>query len=87
MGIWDKVLGEFVDIVQWIDDTNDTIVYRFERYNNQIKYGAQLTVREGQAAVFVNEGKIADVCARYVLSRDREPSGTVDAPGMEVRIQ
>ncbi len=61
MSLWDKVRGEFIDIVQWIDDTNDTIVYRFERYNNQIKYGAQLTVREGQAAVFVNEGKIADV--------------------------
>ncbi len=61
MSLWDKVRGEFIDIVQWIDDTNDTIVYRFERYNNQIKYGAQLTVREGQAAVFVNEGKIADI--------------------------
>jgi membrane protease subunit (stomatin/prohibitin family) len=61
MSLWDKVRGEFIDIVQWIDDTNDTIVYRFERYNNQIKYGAQLTVREGQVAVFVNEGKIADV--------------------------
>jgi membrane protease subunit (stomatin/prohibitin family) len=61
MNIWDKVRGEFIDIVQWIDDTNDTMVYRFERYNNQIKYGAQLTVRESQTAVFVNEGKIADV--------------------------
>ncbi|MBN2242816.1 MAG: SPFH domain-containing protein [Acidobacteria bacterium] len=61
MGIWDKVRGEFIDIVQWIDDTNNTMVYRFERYNNQIKYGAQLTVREGQAAVFVNQGKIADI--------------------------
>lgn len=61
MGIWDKVRGELIDIVQWIDETNDTIVYRFERHNNQIKFGAQLTVREGQTAVFVNEGKIADV--------------------------
>jgi membrane protease subunit (stomatin/prohibitin family) len=61
MSLWDKVRGEFVDIIQWIDDTNDTMVYRFERYNNQIKYGAQLTVREGQAAVFVSEGKLADV--------------------------
>ena len=61
MGLWDKLGGEFIDIIQWIDDTNDTMVYRFERYHNQIKYGAQLTVREGQAAVFVNEGKIADV--------------------------
>jgi membrane protease subunit (stomatin/prohibitin family) len=61
MGIWDKVRGELIDIVQWIDDSNDTMVYRFERYNNQIKFGAQMTVREGQAAVFVNEGKIADI--------------------------
>jgi membrane protease subunit (stomatin/prohibitin family) len=61
MGLWDKVRGEFIDIVQWIDTSNDTMVYRFERYNNQIKHGAQLTVREGQAAVFVSEGKLADV--------------------------
>src|SRR5262245_5610414 len=61
MSLWDKVRGELIDIIQWTDDTNDTMVYRFERYNNQIKYGAQLTVREGQTAVFVNEGRIADV--------------------------
>ncbi len=61
MSLWDKLRGELVDIVQWIDSTSDTMVYRFERYNNQIKYGAQLTVREGQTAVFVNEGRIADV--------------------------
>src|SRR5579884_12839 len=61
MNLWDKVHGEFIDIIQWTDDSSDTLVYRFERYNNQIKYGAQLTVREGQAAVFVNEGRIADV--------------------------
>jgi membrane protease subunit (stomatin/prohibitin family) len=61
MGIWDKIRGEFVDIIQWTDDSDDTLVSRFERYGNQIKYGARLTVREGQAAVFVNEGKIADV--------------------------
>jgi membrane protease subunit (stomatin/prohibitin family) len=61
MSLWDKVRGEFIDIVQWIDNTSDTMVYRFERYNNQIKNGAQLTVREGQAAVFVSEGTIADV--------------------------
>jgi membrane protease subunit (stomatin/prohibitin family) len=61
MALWDKIKGELIDIVQWMDDSSDTVVYRFERYNNQIKYGAQLTVRESQAAVFVNEGKIADV--------------------------
>jgi len=76
MGIWDKVRGELIDIVQWIDDTNDTMVYRFERYNNQIKYGAQLTVREGQTAVFVNEGKIADVFqpGMYTLETKNMPT-------------
>ncbi len=61
MNVWDKLRGELIDIIQWLDTTNDTLVYRFERYNNEIKYGAKLVVREGQAAVFVNEGQIADV--------------------------
>jgi membrane protease subunit (stomatin/prohibitin family) len=61
MNVWSKVRGEPIDIIQWVDESNDTLVYRFERYHNQIKYGAQLIVREGQAALFVNEGKLADV--------------------------
>jgi membrane protease subunit (stomatin/prohibitin family) len=61
MGLWDKLLGEFVDVIQWTDDSNDTLVYRFERYGHEIKYGAMLTVREGQVAVLVNEGQLADV--------------------------
>lgn len=61
MGLWDKLMGEFVDVIQWIDDSNDTLVYRFERQGNEIKFGAKLTVREGQVAVFVNEGQLADV--------------------------
>lgn len=61
MGLWDKLLGEFVDVIEWTDSSNDTLVYRFERYGNEIKYGAMLTVREAQMAVFVNEGQIADV--------------------------
>ena len=61
MGFWDKIFGEFIDVIDWLDESNDTMVYRFERYNNEIKYGAKLTVRTGQAAVFINEGEIADV--------------------------
>jgi len=61
MGIFEKLKAEFIDIVEWVDSTNDTMVYRFERYQNEIKNGAQLTVRESQVAVFVNEGQIADV--------------------------
>ncbi len=61
MGLFSKLFNEFVDIIEWIDNTNDTMVYRFERYGNEIKYGAKLIVRESQFAVFVNEGEVADV--------------------------
>lgn len=61
MALWDKLMGELVDIVEWLDDSNNTLAYRFERYQNEIKYGAKLVVREGQVAVFINEGKLADV--------------------------
>lgn len=61
MGLWDKLMGEFIDVIEWLDDSNDTMIYRFERHNNEIKYGAKLTVRESQIAVFINEGQIADV--------------------------
>lgn len=61
MAFWDKLKGELIDIIEWLDDSNNTLVHRFERYGNEIKYGARLVVREGQAAIFVNEGKLADV--------------------------
>ena len=61
MAFWDKLKGELIDIIEWLDDSNNTMVRRFERYGNEIKYGARLVVREGQAALFVNEGKLADV--------------------------
>jgi len=61
MAIWDKLRGELIDIIEWLDPSQDTMVYRFERHGNEIKYGAKLTVRESQAAVFINEGQLADV--------------------------
>ena len=61
MGIWDSLRGELVDIVEWVDDTPDTIVWRFPRHDNEIKNGAQLIVRESQVAAFVNEGTLADL--------------------------
>jgi membrane protease subunit (stomatin/prohibitin family) len=60
MALWDKLLGELVDVIEWVDDSSDTMVWRFERRDRAIKNGAKLTVREGQAAVFVNEGQVAD---------------------------
>ncbi len=65
MGFWNKVKekakGELIDIIEWIDQTNDTMVYRYQRMGNEIKNGAKLTVRESQVAVFINEGELADV--------------------------
>ena len=61
MGLLDKLFGEFVDVIDWTDDSNNTMVYRFKRHGNEIKYGAKLTVRDSQVAIFVNEGEIADV--------------------------
>ncbi|MDC6385592.1 SPFH domain-containing protein [Flagellimonas taeanensis] len=59
--IKEKLSNEFIDIIEWLDYTDDTIAYRFERYQNEIKNGAKLIVREGQTAVFINEGQLADV--------------------------
>ncbi|SDE71931.1 SPFH domain-containing protein [Cellulophaga baltica] len=65
MGLFDeikkKLSHEFIDIIEWLDTTDDTIVHRFERYQNEIKNQAKLIVREGQVAVFINEGQLADV--------------------------
>lgn len=61
MGLFDWMFGQFIDVIEWTDDSQDTMVYRFERHNNEIKYGAKLTVRESQMAIFVNEGVVADV--------------------------
>jgi membrane protease subunit (stomatin/prohibitin family) len=61
MGLIDKIRGEFIDIVEWTDSSRDTMVWRFPRHDNEIKMGARLVVRESQAAVFVNEGTVADV--------------------------
>ncbi len=61
MGLFDWIGGQFIDVIEWLDNSQDTMVYRFERHGNEIKYAAKLIVRESQVAVFVNEGEIADV--------------------------
>jgi membrane protease subunit (stomatin/prohibitin family) len=61
MGLFDKIRGEFIDIIEWLDDSRNTLVWRFPRYQNEIKNGAKLIVRPGQVAIFVSEGKLADI--------------------------
>lgn len=75
MGLFDKLRNEFIDIIEWVDNTQDTIVWKFPRFQNEIKMGAKLTVRESQVAVFMNEGQIADVFqpGLYTLSTQNMP--------------
>ena len=61
MGIFEKLRNELIDIVEWVDDTRTTLVWRFPRYQNEIKNNAQLIVRPGQVAVFVDRGQVADI--------------------------
>ncbi len=75
MGLFDFIKNQFIEVIEWTDDSSNTMVYRFPVANKEIKMGAQLTVRESQAAVFVNEGVIADVYfpGRHVLNTQNMP--------------
>ncbi len=75
MGILDFLTDEFIDVIHWVDDSRDTMVWRFEREDHEIKYGAKLTVRAGQAAVFIHEGQLADVFTpgMYMLETNNMP--------------
>jgi membrane protease subunit (stomatin/prohibitin family) len=61
MGILDAIRSQFIEVIEWLDDSGNTILYRFPVQGQEIKNGAQLTVRESQTAVFVYQGQIADV--------------------------
>jgi membrane protease subunit (stomatin/prohibitin family) len=75
MGLFDKLRNELIDIIEWVDDSRHTLVWRFPRYQNEIKNGAQLIVRPGQMAIFVHRGQIADVFepGHYELKTDNLP--------------
>ncbi len=65
MGLWSTLKqhagAQFLDVIEWLDDTNDTLVWRFPVFNQAITDNSKLIVREGQAAVFVSEGRLSDV--------------------------
>ncbi|MGI8642043.1 MAG: SPFH domain-containing protein [Pyrinomonadaceae bacterium] len=79
MSIFDKVkeaaFNQFIEVIEWLDESKDTILYRFPVAGQEIKNGAQLIVRESQAAVFVFEGQVADVFApgRYTIDGGNTP--------------
>lgn len=75
MGIMNFIRGEFIDVIEWVDETQDTVIWKFPRFQNAIKNGAQLTVRETQIAVLMDEGKFADIYTpgRYELTTQNMP--------------
>ena len=75
MSFLDRAKAEFIDIIDWPAMDKGVLAYKFKRFDNEIKNGAKLTVREGQAAVFVNEGKMADVFkpGMYSLTTENLP--------------
>ena len=79
MSLLDNIKGaafnQFIEVIEWLDDSGNTIVYRFPVQGQEIKNGAQLIVRESQAAVFVHEGQIADVfgAGKYTIDGGNAP--------------
>ena len=75
MGILDIFKSQLIDVIEWKDSSANTMVHRYDNNGKEIMMGAQLTVRESQVAVMVNEGQIADVFApgRYELSTQNMP--------------
>lgn len=68
-------VNQFIEVIEWLDNTGNTILYRFPVAGQEIKNGAQLIVRESQAAVFVFEGQAADVFGpgRYTVEGGNTP--------------
>ena len=75
MGILNMIKGQLIDVIEWTDSSNKTMVHKYDMNGKEIMMGAQLTVRESQVAIFVNEGEIADVFepGRYELSTSNMP--------------
>ena len=61
MGLFNFIKSQLLKVVEWTDESSNTIVYRFPMDGQQLMYGSKLTVRESQIAVFVNKGQIADI--------------------------
>jgi excisionase family DNA binding protein len=75
MGLMDFIKGELIEIIEWTDDSRDTLSYRWPDQDKEIKRGAQLIVRESQAVQFVYLGQFGDSFApgKYTLTTDNIP--------------
>ena len=61
MGLFGLIKKQFIDVIQWNEDQDGVLAFRYPTQDQEIQNGAQLTVRESQVALFVNEGTVADV--------------------------
>ena len=61
MALMDFIKKQFIDVIHWTEEANGILAWRYPMQDMEIQNGAQLTVRESQLALFVNEGKVADV--------------------------
>ena len=89
MALMDFIKKQFIDIIQWTEDGDGTLAWRFPMEDMEIQNGASLTVRESQMAVFVNEGKVADVFGPGMLQADDADAAGPDLPeelGQAVRV-
>lgn len=75
MGLMDFIKKQFIDILEWTESGDGTLAWRYPMADNEIQYGGSLTVRESQMALFVNEGKVADVFGpgRHTLNTNTLP--------------
>ena len=75
MGLMDLIKGEFIDVIEWTDDSRDTLSYRFPDEDKAIKNGAQLIVRESQVAQFLYLGQFGDTFqpGKHTLTTDNIP--------------
>ncbi len=73
--MFDLFKKQFIDVIEWTESTNGVLSYRYPTADKEIQTGAQLTVRDSQMALFVNEGNVADVFSpgRYELSTKTLP--------------
>ncbi len=89
MGIWDRLKHELIDIIQFLDDSNNTLVYRFERFQNEIKYGAKLVVRaRARPRALSNEGQTRRrLRPGHAHAHHAEHADPGDAARVEVRLR
>src|SRR5262245_29425123 len=75
MGIWDRVKKQFIEVIEWVEQNDEVLSWHFPIEDNEIKNGAQLTVRPTQAALFIEQGQVADQfsAGRHSLTTENLP--------------